>query len=240
MEPTPYKIHKIMRQLSTGSTKPFACSVNAILKYDCNESPQAVYNELVAVRLAQILHIPIANGLLTDRDGADHFASLHIGRSNEKLPPLQDYQLKAVAFRYEDEVAALTAFDIFIGNQDRRGNIVASVVSDHRIFGGIDHGMALLSVEHLPANSLEKLGSGKLIVEFHPFYRYVSGAALTAWASRIATAEPRDIRECCYCAKDVGSVPIDIQERLADILLQRKINLPAIIATHIRRPIAAV
>lgn len=229
-----------MRQLSTGSTKPFACTVNAVLKYDCEEAPQAVYNELVAVRLAQTLHIPIADGLLTDRDGSDHFASLHIGRSNEKLPPLRDYQIKAVAYRYPDEIAAMTAFDIFIGNRDRHDNVVASLASNHRIFGGIDHGMSLLSVEELPAKSLERLRSGKLIVEFHPFYRYVNSTALTSWAARIAVADPRDIRECCHCDKAIGSVPIELQEQLAEALLERQKQLPITITTHLRRPIAAV
>lgn len=240
MEPTPYKIHKVMRQLSTGSTKPFACAVSAVLKYDCDESPQNVYNELVAIRLAQALHIPIANGVLTDQNGTDHFASLYIGRSNEKLPPLRSHQIKAVAYRYQDEVAALTAFDIFIGNRDRRDNIIASIVSEHRIFGGIDHGMSLLSVEESPEKSLNRLGKGELIVEHHPFYRYVNGNTLKVWADRIAAIDPTTIRECCRCSKTIGSVSIKLQDELAEALLKRQKYFPLLIITHLKRPIAAV
>jgi len=59
MKPTPYKIHKVMRQLSTGSTKPYACTIKAILKCDCVEAPHGVYNELVAVRLAKPFTFPL-------------------------------------------------------------------------------------------------------------------------------------------------------------------------------------
>jgi len=228
-----------MRQLSKGSTRPFACSINAVLKCDCDEAPQGTYNELVAVRLAQTLHVPIANGLMTDRGGEDAFASLHIGHSDVKLPPIKQYQHRAVAYRYPEEVAALTAFDIFIGNVDRHQNFIASLVTAYLIFGGIDHGMSLLNVETEPTRSLARLRSRELIVNHHPFYQLVEGARLTAWAARISAADPRDIQECCRCTTPVGSVPVNLQQELAEALLSRQRQLPEIISINLRRPIAA-
>lgn len=237
---TPYKIHQIIRRLSTGATKPYVCSVKAVLKADCDEAPLAVYNELVAVRLAQTLHIPIASGLITDRAGSDAFASMYVGRSDEQLPALRDYQLKAVAFRYPDEIAALVAFDIFIGNTDRRGNIVASLVSSNKIFGGIDHGIALLGNNTNTSDSLKKLRSDDLIVQFHPFYRYVEAIRLTEWTLRIASANARDIEECCLCSKNIGGVSVSLQQNLADALKIRQTKLSNLVAFHLKKPIAAV
>jgi len=171
---------------------------------------------------------------MTDKDGGDAFASLHVGRSDEKLPTLQEYQYKAVAFRYPDEMAALTAFDIFIGNRDRNRNFIASLVTTNRIFGGIDHGMSLLSVEDEASKSLIRLENGELIVNNHPFYRLVDGARLIAWAERIASADPRDIEECCHCTTPIGSVLIGLQLELAEALLTRQSRLPDIISSHNR------
>ncbi|MDD2737184.1 MAG: hypothetical protein PHF56_24890 [Desulfuromonadaceae bacterium] len=85
---TPYKIHKIRRQLSHGTTKASACTLNAVLKFDDIESPHCVYNEKVAVRLGQTLHVPIAAGVLTTTGDGLAFASLHIEAPGLALPNL--------------------------------------------------------------------------------------------------------------------------------------------------------
>ena len=65
--PVPYRIHKITRQTrgSPGITNPAACTLHGILKFDSAESPHLVYNEYVALRLAQAARIPVADGVLT-------------------------------------------------------------------------------------------------------------------------------------------------------------------------------
>jgi hypothetical protein len=214
--------------------------MNAILKYDCEEAPEGIYNELVAARLGQTLHIPIASGLRTDKGGEDAFASLHVGRSDLKLPKLKRHQYEAAAHRYPDEAAALTAFDIFIGNWDRHENLMASLETTQMIFGGFDHGLSLLGVDNTPVKSLSKLRKGGLIVEFHPFYGLVRRDLLISWADRIAAAAPRDIVECCHCSAPVGNVPVRLQQELADALLVRQRRLPFLISLKINNPIAAV
>jgi hypothetical protein len=229
-----------MRQLTTGATKPYACTMHAVLKYDCEETPQGIYNELVAVRLAQTLHIPIATGLMTDKGGQDAFASLHVGRSDLKLPNLKYHQRQAAAHRYPDEIAALTAFDIFIGNWDRNENLMVSLETAQKVFGGIDHGLSLLCVDGTPAKSLARLSKGELIVQFHPFYRLVRKDLLMSWIERIAAAAPRDIAECCQCNAAVGGVPVILQQKLADALLERQRRLHLIVSLKIKDPIWAV
>lgn len=238
--PTPYKLSRIGRQLKTGATKPYACRMHGVLKYDCDETPQGVYNELVAVRLAQTLHIPIATGVMADYGCEDAFVSLHVGRSDLKLPNLKTYHRAAAADRYPDEVAALTAFDIFIGNWDRNENLMASLKSAQKVFSGIDHGLSLLCVDASPAKSLVKLRSADLIVRYHPFYGMVRKDLLMSWSDRIAAAAPRDISECCLCNATVGSVPVELQQKLADALLARQRSLSFIISLNCKYPIGAV
>ena len=63
-EPT-YRIRRIYSRRVKGSTQASQGTLDAILKFDGEESPHCVYNEIVALRLAQTLHVPVADGALT-------------------------------------------------------------------------------------------------------------------------------------------------------------------------------
>jgi len=229
-----YKIRSIRKKTLPGVTAPVSCSLDAILKFDSAESPYCVYSELVALRLAQTLHIPVASGVLTMTGSGEAYASIELGSPGLRLPDLLPPQFASAASHYADEAAALVVFDIFVGNWDRGSNIKASLVTPHLpIFQGFDHEHGLLGVENDPMNSIEKLGNAELIVRNHPFYGHVSGALVTKWAGRIAQADDMMISECCELKRPIRTVTTDVQEKLSKALCKRKSLLPTIVSSNL-------
>jgi hypothetical protein len=240
VQETPYRINRIRRQL-TGLTKASACSLNAILKFDCPESPHCVYNEKVALRIGQTLHIPLADGVLTTTGDGPAFACLEIGSPGLSLPNIDQSRIGKITRQYLEEAAALTVFDVLVGNRDRMLNLKASVVTPHiKIFRGFDHADALLNIEEDPWRSIERLRSDDLIVKFHPFYGYIPFELLYRWAERIASMEDVYIRECCLFSKTFRAVTVEMQEALAEAMVVRKKLLQAIFdnnEAYIMRPL---
>src|SRR4030067_2856986 len=105
--PPRYKIVRISKKPLPGITAPVACSLDAILKSDCAESPYCVYSELVALRLAQTIHIPVATGVLTTTGAGEAYASIEIASPGLRLPDLLPTQYAKAAKHYPDEAAAL-------------------------------------------------------------------------------------------------------------------------------------
>lgn len=228
-EPT-YKIRRILKKIATGVTKASYCTLDAILKFDNPESPFCVYSEHVALRLAQTLHIPVADGALTHAGNGLAYASLQIDSPGLPLPDLLKSQIEQVASDYADHVGATVAFDIFIGNWDRGRNLKASLVTPHiRVFRAFDHEHALLNIESIPANSIDRLRGGDLVVYHHPFYGYVSEHHLSKWVGRIAALPDDYIRECCVCSGTFGNVDDRLQRDLAEALISRKALLVQIV-----------
>jgi hypothetical protein len=231
-EPT-YKIRRILKKTAVGVTKSAYCTLDAILKFDNPESPFCVYNEHVALRLAQTLHIPVADGALTHAGNGLAYASLQIDSPGLPLPDLLKSQIKQVANGYADHVGATVAFDIFIGNWDRGRNLKASLVTPHiRVFRTFDHEHALLNIESIPSNSISRLRSADLVVYHHPFYGYVSEHHLSKWVTRIAALNDEYIRECCIYGSTFRNVDDGIQRDLAEALISRKVLLGQVVSNN--------
>jgi hypothetical protein len=231
-EPT-YRIRRIYSRKVKGSTQASQGTLDAILKFDGDESPHCVYNEIVALRLAQTLHIPVADGALTLTPDGHTYASLELAASGLQLPDVLESRLDAVAQRYPDEVAALVAFDLLIGNFDRGSNLKAVLASPHlSLFRAFDHSHALLSVKNAPEDSIKVLDSNGLIVRFHPFYGRVSASLLNAWSSRIAQTPAVLLRECAVMGKPFRAVTPEMQAALANALIKRAYALSGIIKAH--------
>lgn len=231
MQEAPYKIHRIRKQLKIGVTGASPCTLNAILKFDGPESPHCVYNEQVAVRLAQTLHIPIADGVLTTSGDGQVFASLEVASPGIALPDILKSQIKQAAARYPEEAAALVAFDILIGNRDRAQNIKASLITPHMpIFRAFDHSHALLTIEEDPNDSISRLHSKDLIVKFHPFFGQISRTSLGIWVDRISSANDIYFEECCRFGRAFRAVTASMQDDLSAALVWRKTNLKKILA----------
>lgn len=234
MSATPYIIHRINRRTQSGITAASLCTLNAILKFDCDESPYCVYNEHVAVKLAQTLHSPVTDGVLASTNDGSAFASLEIATTGLRLPNLLNSQSAKAASLYPDETAALVAFDILIGNNDRGQNLKASLSTPHiKIFKAFDHSECLLTIEADPKDSLKRLSDvGDLIAYPHPFYGHVRNSLLNDWAARIAALDDVYIQECCSMGKTFRAVTVDMQQDTAAALIKRKNALPAIITKH--------
>lgn len=231
-EPT-YKIRRILKKSASGITKASYCTLGAILKFDSDESPHCVYNEIVAVRLAQTCHIPLADGVLTATSDGPSYASLELASPGIQLPDMLESQTPSVAAAYPDAVAALVAFDILIGNRDRSRNVKASLTTPHiRLFRAFDHSHALLTIEDTSGQSIVALGTYDLIATRHPFYGFISGGLLDTWVTRIASVPDTLIKECARFGKPFRGVDENMQEQLADALVTRTQNLREIVTRY--------
>lgn len=226
---SPYKIKSILRQRPTGVTAASSCRLDAVLKFDGPESPFCVYSEQVAVRLAQTLHVPVADGVIAMTGDGHAFASIVIDSTGMSLPDMHESQNTAAAEKYPEQAAALTAFDILIGNHDRARNIKVVLKSPHiRLFRAFDHSHALLNVEATPEESLARLKAIDMIVEYHPFFGTLSKSLFETWLERFAAIDDCYIRECCIFGRPFRAVTEKLQEDLGHALVARKNGLLAI------------
>lgn len=233
MQPPTYLVRRILRKTGSGATVSSYCTLDAILKFDCDETPHGVYNELVALKLGHMLGVPVASGVLTNTMDGQTFASLQLGSPGMTLPNVQESYLPLVAYNYPCEAAALLAFDVLIGNVDRNTNLKAAVSSPHlRVFAGFDHGVSLLGVDEGANESLSRLDSGELLLVLHPFFGLVSQSDIENWGQRIANLSKEQINECCIFGKAFRGVSLAIQQQLAHVLFKRAGQLPRILAEN--------
>jgi len=228
-----YSIRRIYRRGPLGITQPRFAAIDAVLKFDSAEVPQCVYNETVATALAQTLHAPNAQGVLAALPGTHAFASLKVASPGISLPDIRKSWIRQAASMYPDQVAALVAFDIFIGNTDRYQNLKASLFSPHmKVFAAFDHSHSLLHPFMRPDEAIGQLDSQDLIVDSHTFYGLVRRAKLNEWCRRIAKTPDYMIRECCMLGRTLNTVDEKTQAALADALVCRAGALSSIVAAH--------
>lgn len=210
--------------------------MSAILKFDCEETPHGVYNELVALRLGQRLNAPIAAGVLAATSDGQTFASIEAGGPGMVLPDVSDANIESIAARYPTGAAALVAFDIWIANSDRKNNMKAFIASPHiDLFVGFDHGTALLGFEDDPEDQIKRISSDAVLVNFHPFYQLVTKHELSKWIGRIESITDDEIREACVFGKPFRAVPVKLQTALADALIDRRTRLRAIVQANAQK-----
>lgn len=229
-----YSLRRLAKSHLDGVTRPVSGSIDAVVKFDGPESPHCVYSEMVAVRLARVLGIPIAEGVLTQVGTRQGFASLRLASRGWAATNVPMRQWPVVASRYPEGVVALTIFDIFIGNDDRGGNFTASVVTPHlSLFQGFDHSHALLCCRRSAPQSVRALRGAELIVKNHPFYRLIQRKLLGSWVERIAALPDEYVNECCILGQPVGAVSCQTQAGLGRALVVRKNQLHAIVNAHL-------
>ena len=228
-----YSLRRIYKKEIKGATSPQFCTINAVLKSDGAESPQCVYNELVATNIAQTLHVPNALGVLTKTDTDHHFASLQIAKPSTPLPNIRASWYKDAAKLYPDQAAALVVFDIFIGNSDRLQNLKVSLFNENNpIFCAFDHSHSLLHPYYSIDKAIKLLHSDELLAKEHPFDGLIECHRLNDWCLRFMEASDYLIRECCEMGHTLNTVDITTQRKLADALVWRKDNLQHIIKKH--------
>lgn len=230
----PYSLRRLARSHLDGVTQPVSGALDAIVKFDSAEAPHCVYCEIVAVRLARMLGIPIAEGVLTLIGTRPGFASLRLACHGWAATNVPTSRWPDVASSYPQGVAALTAFDVLIGNDDRSGNFTASVVTPHLpLFQGFDHSHALLCCRRTAHQSIRALRDGDLIVKSHPFYELVQRKRLEQWVDRIAGIPDDYVNECCILGQPIGAVSCQTQASLGRALVVRKNQLHVIVGAHL-------
>ncbi|MCG7946237.1 MAG: hypothetical protein N0C84_07825 [Candidatus Thiodiazotropha taylori] len=210
------------------------------MKLDGPESPHCVYNEQVALKLAQTLHIPTANGVLVTVGDGPAYASLEIALPGIPLPDLHRGLYSKAANAYPDAAAATFVFDLWIGNTDRHNNIKASLVTPNMpLYLAFDHSHALLNIESSAMKSIQTLrDANSIIITNHPFVGLTDMQLVDKWVGRIASTPPEFIDECCLIGRPFRNVSVRIQTCLANALKFRASQLTKIITMWRNFPIA--
>ncbi|MBL8508853.1 MAG: hypothetical protein JNM11_10300, partial [Chitinimonas sp.] len=213
-----------------GVTAVASAALGAIVKFDSPEAPHAVYCEIVCQRVGRLFHVPLADGVLTATADGPAYASLEVCLPGVATPDLPQSRRVEVAKRYPNEVAALLAFDILIGNNDRACNVKAVTISPHiHCFAGFDHSHTLLNIESTIDACLARLSSNDLIVGNHPFLKLVNKELLHSWAARIAAVDTGLLSACCTFNRAFRGVDEQRQLDLAKALVRRQQKLPELV-----------
>ena len=223
--------------------------VAAIIKQDSDLRPAQVYSELAANRLAQFLGLPVAVGVaVQSRRTTDslRFASLKAAESGLDYYDFTDHDasfdddgddgivpgmhvesghvsaLQRVCQRFPLETAQIAVFDLWIGNDDRPGNLKAELSEDS--FGAIfamDQGASLLSCTDRRPLALELLRSADF-PRFHAFQKLVSPLYCGEMIERITAIPDWAMYAAMTFDDNVGSVTIAEQYEVCEILKDRR------------------
>lgn len=224
-----YKIQKQLKTVRKGATEAKHGRLESIVKQDNGESPAQVYCEYVACRLAALVGVQVATGVLVAHDRGLKFASLVISEIVTKLVDVDVDKLDKLLSRYPVECAKLAVFDLWIGNPDRLGNVRANLgrSSDH-VFVGIDHGGGLLGCSNYRHEALRRLQDRRW-PNSHPFGTGLSKSYCDAMIDRIQKLDDEAIDDACVIGDTVGAVMLPEQAELAEILKKRRKWLPEMV-----------
>lgn len=215
-----------------GATQPALGTLDAVLKFDTLEFPALVYGELVARRLGSALGVPIADGVLSFLGNTYAYASLMVAPHGLTLTKLSPRCADPIAAEYPDEAAALTVFDLLLGNWDRADNVMVALgTTPVRMFVGYDHSHALLHVDSDWAASIVRLGRGDLIAHSHPFFGRIERERTLLWASRVASL-PSYMWQRCVAAAPMLGIAADIPIALGEALQKRAQVLSDMMVDH--------
>lgn len=236
LQPVSVRIRSLGGEVKDGITAPYFCTLSGILKFDAStEAPNCVYDEMVAMRLGICVGAPVASGALVVAERGEGFVSLMVGARNFRLPDLDQEFWADAATAFPNHAALLLAFDIFIGNGDRRSNIKADIKRKNlQFFAGFDHSHCLLDAVLDVEESIERLASGDLILQEHPFFK-VPGLArerVGYYVDRISNMSDDSIVSACVFGEVFRRVTVDQQERLAEALCSRRDALRNTVANN--------
>lgn len=203
-------------------TEPVRGTLDVILKQDSDNSPTCVYNEMVALRLAQRLGVPLAMGVPSVGDGGTYFASLTVGGLSINLPNITEKKMAAVAKRYPSDAAALFVFDVWVMNDDRTDNLKANLTpAVVHLVAGIDHEQTLLGTRGDMKDSLQALGNLE-VPGRHPLREHVLEKLVAEWVKRIGALDDGTIDDAVVLGFGVSGVHERTQRKLADVLKTRR------------------
>lgn len=218
-----YKIKRLGKKLPGGSmAEPVRGSLDVVLKQDSDNSPCCVYSEIVALRLAQRIGIPVAMGVPSVGDGGVYFASLVVGGLSINLPNITARKMECVAKRYPSDTAAIFVFDVWILNDDRENNLKANLTtSDVHLIAAIDHEQTLLGRYSDMQVSLEALQNAEFPAR-HPLRNHVPKVYVNQWVKQIEALSDQSIEDAVILGFSIGGVHVRTQKKLALALKMRR------------------
>lgn len=218
-----YKVKTLRGRVSSLSmTEPVRGTLDAVLKQDSDNSPACVYNETVALRLAQRAGVPLAMGVPSVGDGGVYFASLMVGGLSISLPNLSRKRMEGVAKRYPTEAAAIFVFDVWILNDDREHNLKANLTQNPlHLVAAIDHEQTLLGRYGDMLQSLDALEQLE-VPRNHPLGGHVQRQRVDRWVAQMQAMSDDSIDDALVLGYSVGGVHERSQIRLAKAMKQRR------------------
>ena len=225
-----YRLKQHLRTVGEGATETHYGEVEAIIKQDHAEARVQVYSELVANRLAALIGVDVATGALVAHDTGLKYASLrlaNIARGATRIETKK--QFRRACNRYADQCAGIAVFDLWIGNEDRVGNLTASIGpnAEHLIVA-FDHGRTLLGCVDGLFEALDYL-RGPDVPNTHPMAGTLDRDRCVLMVQRIQNIEEELIYEVCDLGDTCGSVmPVD-QVQLGEALVERRAFLPEVV-----------
>lgn len=226
-----YRIKALGKKVSSLSmTEPVRGTLDVVLKQDSDNSPCCVYNETVALRLAQRVGIPLAMGVPSVGDGGMYFASLMVGGLSINLPDISAKKMALVAERYPHDAAAIFVFDVWVLNDDRENNLKANLTSSPlHLVAAIDHEQTLLGRYGDMVESLDALESLETPAK-HPLRDHLEQRHVEQWIARVQSMSDSDIDDAVVLGYSVGGVHQRSQLRLAKAMKARRDSLPELVS----------
>lgn len=219
-----YNLRLRKQRIDADLTSTGACygDVEAVIKQDSPEAPAQVYCEYVAARLAALVGIDAAAGVLVPHSRGLMYASLTISQLANPLVKVDASNLNDFKAYHPVEAARLAVFDLWIGNADRVGNVLASMgLSTEDVVAGIDNGSSLLNSELSKEKSLKLLWDAGQ-PDFHLFGTGHKWVYCNDTISRIEGLPDFAIDTACVLGDTVGSVMLPEQAEVAEVLKWRR------------------
>ena len=225
-----YRLNRRLRAVGEGATQAHYGEVEAIIKQDHAEARVQVYTELVANRLAALVGVDVATGALVAHDTGLKFASLHLANIAAGATVIEtEEQFEHAANRYASQCARIAVFDLWIGNEDRVGNLMASIGPDAEyLIVAFDHGRTLLGCIDGVGEALNYLKNPDL-PSAHPMSGLLNRSHCELMVERIRNIKDDLIYELCDLGDTCGSVMPAEQAELCVALADRRAFLPELV-----------
>ena len=242
-----YRLSRRLGTMDEGATEAQLGEVQAIIKQDHAAARVQVYSELVAHRLAALVGVDVATGALVAHDTGLKYASLRLANIAAGATVIEtEEQFERASRRYASQCARIAVFDLWIGNEDRVCNLMASIGPDTEyLIVAFDHGRTLLgcvdgvrqALEYLKNPKNPKLPeshpklpkSHRKLPKLHPMSGLLNRAHCELMVERIQNINDDLIYELCDLGDTCGSVMPVEQAALCDALVKRQAFLPDIV-----------
>lgn len=107
---TAHRLGRAGHVVKRGSSRARHSELAVIVKRDDESCPTAVYNELVAARIGELIGVPVPTGVLSEADGEVVYVSLAVSLSQGRISHVDSRLARVTATKYPWEAAGLFIF----------------------------------------------------------------------------------------------------------------------------------